>query len=51
MKSGGILLGKVKLDEGEAVLNESRANLETDFIIPQGGRLYLTSRRPHCGWL
>jgi hypothetical protein len=45
MKSGNVLLGKVKLDEGEAVLKESRASLETGFIIPQGGRLYLTSRR------
>jgi len=45
MKICGILSDKVKLDEGESVLKESRASLQTDFIIPLGGRLYLTSRR------
>ena len=45
MEVGGILSEKVKLSEGELVLKESRANLQADFLIPQGGRLYLTSKR------
>ena len=36
---------QVELQQGETVLKESRANLQTDFIMSQGGRLFLTNKR------
>jgi len=36
---------RVQLQEGEVVLRESRANLQTTFIVPLGGRLLLTNKR------
>jgi len=36
---------RVQLQEGEALLRKSRANLQTAFIVPLGGRLLLTSKR------
>ena len=36
---------RAKLQEGEVILRESRANLQTTFIVPLGGRLLLTGRR------
>lgn len=32
---------KVALEGNEPILKQSRANLQTDFIIPSGGRLFL----------
>jgi len=34
-----------QLQEGEVLLRESRANLQTAFIVPLGGRLLLTNKR------
>lgn len=36
---------QMELQQGETVLKESRANLQTDFIMSQGGRLFLTNKR------
>ncbi len=36
---------RVQLQEGEALLKESRANLQTTFIVPLGGKLLLTNKR------
>ena len=36
---------RVQLQEGEILLRKSRANLQTAFIVPLGGRLLLTSKR------
>ena len=36
---------RVQLQEGEVLLRESRANLQTTFIVPLGGRLKLTNKR------
>jgi hypothetical protein len=36
---------RVQLQEGEVLLRKSRANLQTTFIVPLGGRLHLTSKR------
>jgi hypothetical protein len=36
---------RVQLQEREGVLRESRANLQTTFIVPLGGRLHLTNKR------
>lgn len=36
---------KVALEGNESILKQSRANLQTDFIIPSGGRLFLTNKR------
>jgi hypothetical protein len=36
---------RVQLQEGEVLLKESRANLQTSFIVPLGGRLHLTNKR------
>ncbi len=36
---------RVQLQEGEVLLRESRANLQTTFIVPLGGRLLLTNKR------
>jgi len=36
---------RARLQEGEVILRESRANLQTTFIVPLGGRLILTSKR------
>ena len=36
---------RVQLQEGEVLLKESRANLQTTFIVPLGGRLLLTNKR------
>jgi hypothetical protein len=36
---------RAQLQEGEVLLKESRANLQTTFIVPIGGRLLLTSKR------
>ena len=36
---------QVELKQGETILKESRANLQTDFIMSQGGRLFLTNKR------
>ena len=35
----------VQLQEGEVLLRKSRANLQTTFIVPLGGRLHLTNKR------
>lgn len=45
MSIGGTFNNKVALEKGEVVLKESRANLQTDFIMSQGGRLFLTNKR------
>jgi len=36
---------RVQLQEGEVLLRRSRANLQTTFIVPLGGRLLLTNKR------
>ncbi len=36
---------RVQLQEGEVLLKESRANLQTSFIVPIGGKLLLTNKR------
>ncbi len=36
---------KVKLRQGEVLLKESRANFQSGFIVPQGGKLLLTNKR------
>jgi len=36
---------QVELQQGETVLKGSRANLQTDFVMSQGGRLFLTNKR------
>jgi len=36
---------RAELQEGEVLLKESRANLQTPFIVPVGGRLLLTNKR------
>jgi len=40
-----MLSTRAQLQEGEALLRESRANLQTTFIVPLGGRLLLTNKR------
>ncbi|MBN1192044.1 MAG: hypothetical protein JXA46_19990 [Dehalococcoidales bacterium] len=35
----------IQLVKGESVIREGRANLQTDFIVPEGGKLFLTSKR------
>ena len=42
---GEMLSRKVRLETGESILKQSRANLQIDFFIPIGGRLFLTSKR------
>ena len=42
---GAMLSRKVRLETGESILKQSRANLQIDFFIPIGGRLFLTSKR------
>ena len=44
MSIGGTFNNKAGLEKGEVVLKESRANLQTDFIMSQGGRLFLSSQ-------
>jgi len=36
---------RAQLQEGEVLLRESRANLQTTFVVPLGGRLLLTNKR------
>jgi hypothetical protein len=36
---------RVQLQEGEALLRGSSANLQATFIVPLGGRLHLTNKR------
>jgi len=36
---------QVELQQGETVLKESMANLQSNFIASQGGRLFLTNKR------
>jgi len=36
---------RLQLRNGEVLLRDSRANLQTSFIVPVGGRLILTSKR------
>jgi len=43
---GGTIYDKITLEKDETLLKESRANLQISFIIPQGGRLFLTNCRP-----
>jgi len=45
MSIGGAIYQKIKLEEGETVIKQSRANLQTGFIIPRGGKLILTTKR------
>jgi|TARA_Y100000294_G_scaffold168051_1_gene177838 hypothetical protein len=42
---GGTIYDKITLEKDEALLKESRANLQISFIIPPGGRLFLTNKR------
>jgi len=44
MSMGGTFNNKAGLEKGEVVLKESRANLQTDFIMSHGGRLFLTNQ-------
>lgn len=39
------LNSRVELGEGEIIFKESKASLQTGFLIPQPGRLILTSQR------
>jgi hypothetical protein len=45
MSIGGTFNNKAGLEKGEVVLKESRAHLQTDFMISQEGRLFLTNKR------
>lgn len=45
MNSRNSIGAGVALEANESVRKESRANLQTDFIIPVGGKLILTNRR------
>ena len=36
---------RAELRQGEILLKESRANLQTGFIVPLGGKLLLTNKR------
>ena len=36
---------RVQLQEGEVLVKKSRANLQTGFIVPLGGKLLLTNKR------
>lgn len=42
---GGTFYRRVELGEGEAVIRESNAALQTSFILAQSGKLLLTNRR------
>jgi len=45
MNSRSLTGAGVNPEVNENLINEARANLQTDFIIPVGGKLILTNRR------